>query len=229
MFAIGTALKAKNKVSLYQDMTYDKTGTSVISKGSPFSSIGSGEQIGIVEANFIGQNFVYVQLFTPISVNFKKRYYALIFTENVVEISEKSASTGTEKYFAKCQPDSHVNVRLSGSLLGTIKTKAKNGSFLGHSDGKVNANGFIKFNLALGGVGYVQKDYATKTKTVVKLENTTEKVTVTNPLTGKDEEKDRTTLSTSEGWTVQDIVVKTVIGAVIGFVITKILGKIFKF
>lgn len=229
MFDRGTAIKASGKVSLYENMTYDTTGNSVLNQGTPFATIASGQQIGIVEAGFAEQNFLYVQLFTPITVNFKKRYYALINTENVVQIPAKTSSNGTFPYYAKCDPNSNVNVRLSGSLAGTVKAKAKNGSLIGDSDGKANANGFLKFNLALGGVGYVHKDYATKTKTAVTLDKTTETVTVTNPTTGKTEQKEVITLSTSEGWTVQDVVIKTVIGAVIGFIITKILGKFFKF
>jgi hypothetical protein len=229
MFQQGTALKAIKKVSLYENMVYDEGGNTVISQGTPFASISAGEQIGIVEATFTQQNFVYVQLFKPITVNLKKRYYALIFTDNIQELPAKTASSETIEYFAKCQPDSSVNIRLSASLTGTVKAKAKNGSLIGRSDGKVGNNGFLKFNLALGGVGYVHKDYVTKTKTAVTIEKTTEKVTVTNPLTGKDEEKARTTITTNEGWTVQDVVIKTVIGAVIGFIITRILGKIFKF
>lgn len=226
MFQLGDIVKTTAKISLYENMTYDSNGDIVKDSGDIFSELNAGEQVGIVEANFTGGKFVYVQLIKPVTVNLKKRYYALVLTDKLVKLSENTPTTQTLDYYAKCSETSVVNVRLSASLTGVIKTKLKNNSLIGKSDGTVT-NNFIKFNLASGGVGFVHKDYATRTKAPLTAAVTkTGTVVKENPLTGQQQTVSQTTVSTAENWTVKDVAIKALISGIVIFFATKLLSKI---
>ena len=75
-----------------------------------------------------------------------------------------------KKYYASAD----VNIRNASGTLGTIRTVAKKGDYLGFSDGIADKNGFCRFQLAMGGVGYVSKKYISTSQPAREIETKVE-------------------------------------------------------
>lgn len=180
MFEIGTILRAKtaNSVSvlnLYSQYNYSANtlGLPAFSDAFKVATIANGTPFGIVQEIDKNNNVALVMLSIKVFKGGKQithAYCNLALTEPINAI----ISNG-KKYYATA----NVNIRNSSGLASTIRTIAKTGDYLGYSDGIKDKNGFCRFQLSIGGIGYVSAKYISTSKPARAYDTTTNGNTVT--------------------------------------------------
>lgn len=186
----------------------------------------SGTVLGVLTKAYSiksGNSFGVVQLLKPITKGLTKYTHVLVLLSDISTVVETSSVVPKGNlYFCTA---TNVNIRKSASTLSaTFPSQLTKGEPIGYSDGIVE-NGFLKFNLKIGGIGYVAKTYCTLQEPSI----VTMPVTKSDPLTGIDKTEDVPVIDNPKGsldiW-------KTALGAgisaVVVFVASKIFNKIFQ-
>ncbi|NBB32019.1 hypothetical protein [Cellulophaga sp. BC115SP] len=224
---IGMSVKATSPkygyVKLYDTADWDEDNPSKIDFGGVIGKMNNGLQLGIIQDVYEDSKLALVQLYKPILYMLKYRTNAIVPLSDLTTISTPTVVSGTKNYY--CTGDS-VRIRTGASLTSAIKSAVNKGNLIGQSDGK-SVNGFLKFNLATGGVGYVAEQYCSTVKPVTS-QPVKKTVTKTDTSTGKTKDVVVTQVDTGEGWTVKEVIIKGAIGAVAGFLAIKLIGKLFK-
>lgn len=181
----------------------------------------SGETLGVLTKAYNmsdGNNFGTVQLLKPITKGLTKYTHVLVLLSDISAIGDATSLTGN-LYFCTA---TNVNIRKTASTLsGKYPSQLTKGEPIGYSDGTVT-NGFLKFNLRIGGIGYVAKAFCTLQEPAI----VTTTVTKADPLTGKNVSQDVPVIDNPQGkvdyW-------KTALGAgisaVVVFIVSKFLNK----
>lgn len=217
--SVKCAAAERGYVKLYEKATWDNDNK--VEFGTEIGKMNNGLQLGIIQDVYEDAKLAKVQLFKTITYNLKARGSVIVPLSELSAISTPTVITGTKNYY--CTGDS-VRIRTGASLTSGIKSAVDKGDLIGQSDGK-SVNGFYKFNLALGGVGYVSAQYCSLVKPTV---NQPVKKTVSKTdSTGTTKEVVVTQVETGEGWTIKEVIIKGAIGAVAGFFAIKII-KLFK-
>lgn len=221
--SVKTASPNYGYVKLYDGADWDEDSPTKIDFGDIVSKMNNGLQLGIIQDVYEDSKLALVQLYKPILYMLKYRANVIVPLSDISTISTPTVVSGTKNYY--CTGDS-VRIRNGASLTATIKNQVNKGDLIGQSDGKVT-NGFLKFNLALGGVGYVSAQYCSLVKpspTVQVVKKSVQKTTST----GETKTVEVSSVSTGEGWSVKELIIKGAITAVVGFVTVKLLSGIFK-
>ena len=172
-----------------------------------------GIKFGLLQSlNFV-TGYAYVQLYSPTLYLGKTQYYGFVKLTDIVE-SGIFSGTGT-KYYVGTNVNSVLNIRNSGSATGTIHAKLQRGSLIGTRIDSTETNGFWKFNLATGGIGYASAKYVTSTAPITSTSTPADTTTesVDNPITNGGK------------WSVMEIVQKGLIAVVVFFGARLIIKK----
>jgi hypothetical protein len=139
----------KNRDEFY--FLYDSAG------GKQIGSIKEGTLIGTYDRTdeYLLTKYAYVKLATPLAGGYR---YAFIRESAVYEYSPK-----TTTYYVNSKT-TKLNVRSSASAASTknVTGALSRNELIGTSDG-TTSNGFLFFDLAKGGTGWVSKNYITTT------------------------------------------------------------------
>lgn len=218
-------VRAKTGVSVavFKKSDYQSDGTIILS--TKLSTFQSGEQIGIVQVVYTmksGKHLALIQLSKPIVNWFIGYSHVLAFVENLQAVGEIGPVAGDTYYSI----GNDVNIRKTASLTGTKSpSKLNKGDIIGTSDGVLH-NGFLKFNLRLGGIGYVSKTFCTL-QTPVKI--VTKEIAALDPKTGIQTQEAVPIITQPESKVdYTRVVIGSVIGVVVGWIFTKIVGLIWK-
>lgn len=220
--SVKTASPNYGYVKLYDSADWDDDGKN-IKFGNVVNKKNNGLQLGIIQDVYEESKLVKVQLYKPILYMFKYRANVIVPLSDISAISTPTVVSGTKNYY--CTGDS-VRIRNGASLTSTVKTQVNKGDLIGQSDGKAT-NGFLKFNLALGGVGYVSAQYCSLVKPTPTVQ-VIKKVVQQTISTGETKKVEVSSVSTGEGWSVKELIIKGAITALVGFVTVKLLSGIFK-
>ncbi|MFC0181461.1 hypothetical protein SAMN04515674_104274 [Pseudarcicella hirudinis] len=148
------------------------------------STIKTGVKVGVVVATYYsgdGRSFAKVQLINPVSKLLTKYTHGYVYLADVNLFGAAVTPTTNGKTYW-CT-GSQVNIRKSPSLTSAVMAKLDKGDIIGQSDGVLSGQ-FLKFNLALGGIGYVATQYCTLKSP--ELPVVTQPLTVKDPASGKD-------------------------------------------
>jgi hypothetical protein len=212
-------VKANPNKSVKIYRTSDIQSTGLIKLSNVITELNAGQTIGVITKVYEapkGDHVAYVQLYSSAG-NFIYIYsHGLVYLSDIEVVSMVSTANPSvistlKTYYCT---GNNVNIRKTPSTAGkTFGTQLDKGDVIGTSDGKVQ-NGYLGFNLRMGGFGYVSQKYVTlqapaKSITVTKQ--------ITDPMTGKTETVSAPIITNPESsidWK------KTVIGAVVGVVIS---------
>lgn len=211
-------VKANKALSVYRTSNIQSNGVCLLS--NPILSFKVGETIGVIAKVYEmpkGDHVAYIQLFEPIKSGIYSYSHAMQFISNVDEIKSLGDGSVGKTYF--CTGD-NVNIRKSASTTASkFKNQLSKGDIIGTSDGTLS-NGFLKFNLKIGGTGYVSKTYCTLQSPAKAV---TKSATITDSLTGQTQSVNIPVITDP----IKSFdVVRTVIGGVIAFSVTFALTKI---
>lgn len=181
----------------------------------------NGTRLGVVSEVYTfpnGQSIARIQLINPVTVKLNKYTHGYIFLEQVSESATTKTGTGKTYY---CVGNS-VNVRKSPSTTASkYSYQLDKGDVIGESDG-VDNNGFYRFTLRTGDVGYVSKTYCSLQAPA--------SVTVSKTTTNSSGQSQTIQVPVLPGDTSTFDWQKTAIGAVLGtaiaFVVTRILTSL---
>lgn len=184
--------------------------------------IKTGLKVGVIVATYFsgeGRHFAKVQLITPVSKLLTKYTHGYIYLSDVNLFVTAVTPTTTDKTYW-CTGNK-VNIRKSASLTSAVVAKLDKGDIIGQSNGVLSGQ-FLKFNLALGGIGYVSNQYCTL--------KSPELPVVTQPLTIKDTDGKETTVQIPVVQPIDGSIdwLRLGISIVASFVGGIILRKIFK-
>jgi hypothetical protein len=165
-FKIGDILRAYNKNSVAVTNVYSAynitnglLSNTVFLPADLVKQIPNGNTFGIIQEIDNVNNIALVALSIQV-YKFGKQishgYVSLSRCEKINAIT----STG-KRYFATIDA---LNIRDKPSLLSTVRSKALKGDYLGFSDGIADKNGYCRFQLAIGGIGYISAKYISLTK-----------------------------------------------------------------
>lgn len=192
----------------------------------PLFSFKVGEKIGVITRTYPvkdGNNIGIIQLIKPITKGLVKYSHVFVLLNDISVSGEKPLQVGQLYYCTATR----VNIRKGANITsGTLGIQLDKGDPIGYSDG-VAVNGFLKFNLKTGGIGYVSKIYCTLQEPFVN--EVTKNVTVANPLTGINETEKVPVipeLSPTTDW--KKTAIGAAISAVVVFGVTQIIQKIWK-
>ncbi|MFC0182500.1 hypothetical protein ACFFJX_07985 [Pseudarcicella hirudinis] len=163
------------------------------------TTIKTGGKVGVIVATYYsgdGKHFAKVQLVNPVSKLLTKYTHGYVYLADVNLFGTAVSTPATGKTYW-CT-GSKVNIRKGSSVASAVLAKLDKGDVIGTSDGILYGQ-FLKFNLALGGVGYVSNQYCTL--------KSPELPVVTQPLTVKDSTSGKET-------TVQIPVVQPIEGSI---------------
>jgi hypothetical protein len=148
-----------------------------------------------------------ILLLEPITIGFKQYSHAIVLLNDVDGVAAPSTPISANKMYY-CLGN-NVNIRSKASKTSTkLKQQLQRGDRIGTSTGIVT-NNFLKFDLAIGGIGFVSLDYCTT--------------------------QEPSSVKTADGSTVISDVQSTIniaktaataiISAIVGFVVTKFLTR----
>lgn len=211
-------VKANRALSVYRTSDIQSTGVCLLS--NPILAYKTGETVGVISKVYEmpkGDHVAYIQLFEPVKSGIYSYSHALQFITNLDEVKQVGTNPIGRTYYST---GDNVNIRKSASLTGAkFKNQLFKGDIVGTSDGVVT-NGFLKFNLKIGGTGYVSATYCTLQEPAKAVTKT---VNITDPLTGKETATQVPVITEpAKSFDLQ----RTAIGAVIAFVVTFALSKI---
>lgn len=217
--------KAGTTVSVYKKSDYQSNGTVLLS--SKLTSFAGGENIGVIQVVYTmksGNHLALIQLEKPYVNWFVGYSHVLAFIDNLEPIGETGVINNSNTYYSI---GNDVNIRKTPSLTGAkFPSKLNKGDIIGTSDGVVS-NNFLKFNLRIGGVGYVSKTYVTlqaPTKAAV-----TKSIVTVDPKTGEQtNESVPVILQPDSQIDYTRIIIGSVVGVVVGWIFTKIINSFSK-
>ena len=219
------SVQAKTGVSVavYKKSDYQSNGTVVLS--TKLGTYKTGEKIGIVQAVYpmkSGKHLALIQLAKPIVTWFIGYSHVLAFIDDLESVGETGVMPGNTFYCV----GNDVNVRKLPSLAGAkLPTKLNKGDIIGMSDGVVT-NGYLKFNLRIGGIGYVSKTYCTQQ---IPIKTVTKTIVSLNPQTGVQTQETVPIITQPDSKIdYQRVVIGSVLGVVVGWIFTKIVSYIWK-
>lgn len=215
--------KANTTVSVYKKSDYQSNGTVLLS--SKLTSFSNGENIGVIQMVYTmksGNHLALIQLEKPYVTWFVGYSHVLAFIDNLEAIGETGVNTSNTYYSI----GNDVNIRKTPSLTGAkFPSKLNKGDIVGTSDGVVS-NNFLKFNLRIGGVGYVSKTYVTLQPPVT---NITKSIVTVDPKTGVQTNETVPVITQPDSQIdYTRIVIGSVIGVVAGWIFTKIINSFSK-
>lgn len=216
--------KAGTTVSVFKKSDYQSNGTVVLS--TKLETYQGGSEIGIIQSVYTmksGKHLALIQLSKPIVKWYGLRYsHVLVFIENLEAIGETGVSAGNTYYCI----GNDVNIRKSPRVTaGKFSAKLNKGDIIGTSNG-VAVNGYLPFNLRMGGVGYVSKVYCTLQ---APSKNITKTIATIDPQTGVQSKEVVPIIPQPESKIdYTRIVIGSVVGVAVGWLFTKIVGFITK-
>jgi uncharacterized protein YgiM (DUF1202 family) len=151
----GAQLKTKTGLDKNRDeffFLYDKAGGKKIGSAKEATILGTYERT----ENSLFTPYAYVKLATPLAGGYR---YAYIRQNAVYEHTVKKVAFYVNSSTKKLNIRSTPATASSKNVIGTLTT----GQLVGKTDGTLE-NGFLQFDLAKGGTGWVSKNYLTTTK-----------------------------------------------------------------
>jgi hypothetical protein len=176
MITIGSILRAKTGnsvavVSLYSryNITAKTINIPLFNQSDFVKAIPNDQLFGIVQEIDTVNNVALVMLSIQVFDKAGRQITHAFCELSKCEVLEAIIANG-QRYFA----NNDVNIRNASGVASTIRTVAKKGDYIGFSDGVKDRNGFCRFQLAIGGIGYVSAKYISTSKPARKITDTGE-------------------------------------------------------
>jgi hypothetical protein len=200
-------------VKIYR--TSDIQSTGIIKLSNVIAELNAGQTIGVITKVYEspkGEHLAYIRLYSTVGSFIYIYTHGLVYLSDIELVNMVATSNASLKTYYCTGND--VNVRKAPSVTGTtFGTQLDKGDVIGTSDGKVQ-NGYIGFNLRMGGFGYVSQKYVTLQAPAKSITTTK---TINDPMTGKSETVAAPIITNPESsidWK------KTIGGAIIGVVVS---------
>jgi hypothetical protein len=165
-FKTGDILRAYNKNSVVATNIYSAynitnglIANQLFNQTDLVKTIPTGNVFGIVQEVDTVNNVALVWLSIQVYSYGKQISHGYVKLDTCEKIN--AIVTAGKPYYATVD---NLNIRDKSGVLGTIRTKAMKGDLLGRSDGVKDANGFARFQLALGGIGFISAKNISLTK-----------------------------------------------------------------
>ncbi len=183
-----------------------------------------GEKIGVIVDVYPfkdgSYNLARIQLLKPVTVGLSKYTHGFVFLAEVDLYGTQTVSTSSMNKAYYCIGN-NVNVRKGASTTALkFPYQLNKGDFVGYSDGVIT-NGFLKFLLQTGDIGYVSKTYCSlqaPAQITTQVSDKQSGQTVTVPVLPENKSQ----------LDIQKTVIGAAAGAVAAYLVTKIIQLITK-